>query len=266
MIYIYSVGAALLLTALMMIYLIKSGYFDMKKSNVPALRKQQVAIPDGGTQGENAAGESDGEEETAESDETQLPEPPAVYSRRQALLLTEAFFVLSVVLNYLVYIYTVVMPERSQPFLFVKMAIMNAVIGAAALTDYKRRKIPNALIIFGLICRAVIYILEFIFTRDTFLFTLKNDGLGFLLGFVVLFVVALISHGGIGYGDVKLFGVLGLMAGSSGVFTTIFVSLVINSVCALGLIAAKKKTFKSSLPMAPFIYAGFVIVSILGLF
>ena len=260
MIYIYSVGTAVVLGLIMLMYLVRSGYFVLKGEGILPLEQQALNIPGDGEDDEPAElpEEIDPDEEPDNSNEH--------YGKRQAFMLTALFVLISIALNILLYKYTVSNSPEPKPFLFVKMALTHMIVAAAAITDYKRSKIPNALILFGAAARLIIYVLEFIFARDSFWFTLKNDGLGFLLGFGMLFIVAVVSRGALGFGDVKLFGVIGLMAGSAGVFVILFVSLLVNSIIALGLIAAKKKTFKSKMPMGPFIYAGYLISSVLGLF
>ena len=285
MIYIYSVAAALLTTGLMYGFLVKKGYFVLKEGEHAPLSEENIELPgnDDTTEKQEENSEETEKEETSEekeeaeekdekkdSDKDKKEEKEKIdengfYNKNQSFILTGVFFVIALLVNYLMYTYTVVVPEQPHPFFFVKVALTIGITGAAAITDYKRRKILNEFIAFGAITRAVIYVLEFIFERATFLYVLKNDIIGFLLGFVLLFVVALISRGGIGYGDVKLFGVIGVMVGSTGLYTTLLLSLVINSIAALGMIAAKKKTFKSTLPMAPFIYAAFIVVCVLGL-
>lgn len=258
MIYICSVFISLFFTVLISVYMVKTRYFQTGIIDNIIDRKDYSK--------QEIAGQMNEEEIVVGEKNVDNDEDKGFYKKHHAKIIMCVFFIISFVINYLVYSYTITLKEESNPFLFAKMAIMNGIIACAALTDYKRHKIPNHLIAFGLIARLIIYILEFIFEKGVFFQTLKNDGLGFLLGFVMLFIIAVISKGGIGYGDVKLFGVLGLMAGSGGVFTTIFISLLINSVFALIMIATKKKTLKSALPMAPFIYVGFSIVCIIGLF
>lgn len=276
MIYIVSAGAALLTTVCLYLYLLKTGYFVMNGDAHASLAEENIVLPDTEDPDEEEDNkevpeENDAEEgpqkekkDKTEEEKTVKEELTGFYTRGQIMLILPIFFIITLVSNYLMYTYTVE-SSHPRPLFFAKMAIMCGITGAAALTDFKRRKIPNALIACGAVSRGIIYVLEFIFDRDEILFTLKNDLIGFLLGFVMLFVVAIISKGGIGYGDVKLFGVLGVMAGSTGLYMTLLISLIINSVTALGLMAAKKKTIKSTLPMAPFIYAAFVVVCILGL-
>lgn len=253
MIYISSFGIAAVMVGLMTVFMIKSGYCVLDESKPvsrPVLETPQT---------------DENDESSDKPEKTDDDRSTAFYSKQHFLLLTAGLFIVSVIVNYLLYKYTVDTGELSYT-LFVKMAITHVLTACAALTDAKRSKIPNPIIVFGLAARGVIYIAEFLFFNDTFTATLKNDALGFLIGFVMLFVISFISKGGIGYGDIKLFGVIGLMAGSAGVYLTLFLSLLLSSVTALVLMAMHKKTIKSAMPMAPFIYLGFLTISVLGIF
>jgi len=186
---------------------------------------------------------------------------PERYNRRQSIIMMIVFFILSLCLSYIIFTYT-----AGNYYLYAKLSILNGIIAAAAITDFKSSKIPNELIIFGICARIVIYVAEFILARSAFWRVLKNDFFGFLIGFVFLFLVAVITKGGIGYGDVKLFGIIGILSGSAGVAVILFLSLLINSIVAIVLLILKRKTLKSTLPMAPFIYMGFFLACILGMF
>ena len=254
MIYIYSSLASLLVTCFLSAYLFKTKYFTM--NTVPFSPPPKEDDTDEETEkGVKQAGE-----------ETLVPSTDAYYEKKYSIIIPILFFVISTVIYYLVYSYTVSLKEYPLPLLFVKIVIMNGIVGCAAITDHKRKKIPNLLILAGLISRLIIYVLEFIFYRDLFMSVLKNDGLGFLIGFVMLFVIAVITRGGIGFGDVKLFGIIGLSVGSAGVFNILFLTLIINSIAAITLMAMKKKTIRSTMPMAPFIWLSSSIICILGLF
>ncbi len=82
--------------------------------------------------------------------------------------------------------------------------------------------------------------------------------LGTAIGFGILLSAAMITHGGIGGGDVKLAAVLGLATGLKGML----VMLCVASLGAMiyGLIYKRiKKADKMKLAFVPFMLAGYVI-------
>lgn len=146
---------------------------------------------------------------------------------------------------------------------FVKLFGLAIVVISAAVVDSKRRIIPNALIILGLAFRAAIYVYEIFFSTGELKNIVVNDLLGFAIGFVLLAVVSLVSKGALGFGDAKLFGVIGLISGSFCTYSTLLVSLVISTVVSLINIARKKMGRKDAFPFGPCIAAGYILVVLL---
>ncbi|GAB3563930.1 hypothetical protein GCM10027405_19300 [Arthrobacter alkaliphilus] len=87
--------------------------------------------------------------------------------------------------------------------------------------------------------------------------------LGIVAGGAVLwafyFIVRLVYPPGMGFGDVKLAGVLGLYLGYLGwahVFAGTFAAFLFGGLWSLGVLAARRGTLKSSIPFGPFMLAG----------
>ncbi len=80
--------------------------------------------------------------------------------------------------------------------------------------------------------------------------------LGAAAGFTLLYLIAILSKGGMGGGDVKLFGVLGLVLGWKLVMLAFFFSTFYGSLFGIvGLLAGKFKR-KKPIPFGPFIGLG----------
>jgi leader peptidase (prepilin peptidase)/N-methyltransferase len=95
-------------------------------------------------------------------------------------------------------------------------------------------------------------------------------GLRILAGAAVLwsfyFVLRLVYPPGMGFGDVKLAGVLGIYLGYLGwshVFTGTFAAFLFGGLWSLGLLAARRGTLKSDIPFGPFMLAGTTAVMML---
>ncbi|MFD3259831.1 A24 family peptidase [Paenibacillus lentus] len=79
---------------------------------------------------------------------------------------------------------------------------------------------------------------------------------GALVGFTLLFLIALISRGGMGGGDIKLFAVLGLILGWKGVLIAFFFSTVYGTIIGgVGMIFGKVRRGKP-MPFGPAIGLG----------
>lgn len=87
--------------------------------------------------------------------------------------------------------------------------------------------------------------------------------LGIVAGGAVLwvfyFILRLVYPPGMGFGDVKLAGVLGLYLGYLGwahVFAGTFAAFLFGGLWSVGVLAARRGTLKSSIPFGPFMLAG----------
>lgn len=178
------------------------------------------------------------------------------YKGKSLILLTIICFVLALATQISLYINTSVVN-------FIKLFGMFVIVFSAGVIDSKRRIIPNLLIIIGLVFRAGIYIYEIFFATGEIKSIVINDLIGFAIGFVFLAAVSLISKGALGFGDAKLFGVIGLTCGSFCTYSTLLVSLVISAVISIINIARKKMGRKDSFPFGPCITAGYIIVVLL---
>lgn len=95
-------------------------------------------------------------------------------------------------------------------------------------------------------------------------------GLGVLSGGAVLwlfyFVLRLIYPPGMGFGDVKLAGVLGLYLGYLGwshVFAGTFAAFLLGGLWSVGILIARRGTLRSAIPFGPFMLAGAVAAMLL---
>lgn len=145
---------------------------------------------------------------------------------------------------------------------FVKLYGVFIIVLCAAVVDAKRRIIPNLLIIIGFCFRLGIYVYE-LFTVENIRSILTNDLLGFALGFVFLAVVSLLTRGALGFGDAKLFGVIGITCGSFCTYSTLLLSLIVSAIISITNIARKKMGRKDSFPFGPCIAIGYAIAILL---
>ena len=94
--------------------------------------------------------------------------------------------------------------------------------------------------------------------------TLLDGFLGAIVGGGLLLLVAVLSKGGMGGGDVKLAAVLGLYLGWSGILLMLFIAFLIGSVVGLTWAWIHKKTLKTALPFGPFLSMATLIVLLWG--
>ena len=75
-------------------------------------------------------------------------------------------------------------------------------------------------------------------------------------GFVLLFLVALVARGGMGWGDVKFAAFMGAATGFPLVFVALFCGIIIGGVVAVVLLVSGKKGRKQAIPFGPFLALG----------
>ena len=80
--------------------------------------------------------------------------------------------------------------------------------------------------------------------------------LGGLVGFVIFLLLSIITRGGMGDGDIKMVGLIGLIVGYPLVFVPIMLAIVLGGIVALMLILLKLKSRKQSIAFGPFLAIG----------
>lgn len=97
--------------------------------------------------------------------------------------------------------------------------------------------------------------------------SIKNFLLGLAggaIGFTILLIPALIYSKGMGWGDVKMAGLVGLMTGFPNVFAGIIGGIILGGVVAATLLLLKKKGRKEGIPFGPFLALGTMIALFWG--
>ena len=77
--------------------------------------------------------------------------------------------------------------------------------------------------------------------------------LGGAVGFVVFLLIALVSRGGMGWGDVKLAALIGLATGFPQVFVAIIMAAILGGVVAVVLLATRRRGRREMIPFGPFL-------------
>lgn len=96
---------------------------------------------------------------------------------------------------------------------------------------------------------------------------LEHATLGGLMGFGALLIVHMVSPRGMGFGDVRLAGIIGIYLGWLGyahILLGLFLGFLLASVVGLGLIATRLRTRRDALPFAPFLAAGAMLAVLWG--
>jgi leader peptidase (prepilin peptidase)/N-methyltransferase len=96
---------------------------------------------------------------------------------------------------------------------------------------------------------------------------LLRAGFAAAAAFGVAAAVAAISPAGLGFGDVKLLGLLGLLLGWSGwgvLLTGIFLGLLVGALVSVGLLVTRRAGWRTAIPFGPPLLAGGVLALVLA--
>jgi leader peptidase (prepilin peptidase)/N-methyltransferase len=140
---------------------------------------------------------------------------------------------------------------------FLKYIVLVSLLIIITFVDIERQEIPDELILFGLVAGLLFNI-----------YNIKTDMvpgiIGFILGGGVFLIIAMVTNGAMGGGDIKLMAVLGLFFGWKLIIMIALISFVIGAVVSLILIAAKVKSRKDFIPFGPFISIAALLVIFYG--
>jgi len=88
--------------------------------------------------------------------------------------------------------------------------------------------------------------------------------LGGAIGFGIFLLIAIVSRGGMGWGDVKLVALIGLATGFPLVFLSIIMGAILGGVVAVAMVVAKKKQRRQTIPFGPFLAVAAMITLLWG--
>jgi leader peptidase (prepilin peptidase)/N-methyltransferase len=116
------------------------------------------------------------------------------------------------------------------------------------LIDFRHQIIPDALNIAGAIAGlAAIHLTSFSF---------MDAMLGVFAGGGIMLLIAVVSRGGMGGGDIKMTAWMGLFLGWKMTLLALFISFIISGFASFLLIIFKIKKRKDFIPFGPFLAAG----------
>ena len=172
-------------------------------------------------------------------------------------------YFLMIIIVFVLYFSQIKIYENTLMTDYIKFIFLLFILIPMAIIDLKINMIPNQLIIIGLFFRMVMYIVE-INAADNFNDIIISDLSGFGIGFGVLAVVSIVTRQALGAGDVKMFGVIGLLSGAVCTYTTLVFSVFIAAIVSIVLLITRKKGKKDTIPFGPCTLIGYIAVVLLG--
>jgi leader peptidase (prepilin peptidase)/N-methyltransferase len=136
-------------------------------------------------------------------------------------------------------------------------ALLTSALLIVALIDLDHRIIPNIITLPGMAVGVGLSMGVLPLTPLASLF-------GLMIGGAIFYLIALVSKGGMGGGDIKLIAMIGAFLGLQGGLFTIFASALLGSVVGLTLMLLGKRGRKDKVPFGPFLSFGAILFMLCG--
>ena len=133
------------------------------------------------------------------------------------------------------------------------LLIFLAALVIVTFIDFEHQIVPDVITLPGIVIGLAASLL---FRNPPF----WNALLGALIGGGIFYLVAVLSQGGMGGGDIKLAAMIGAFLGWKQVLLTIFLGTLAGSVIAIFLLASGKKGRKDPMPFGPFLVLAAILV------
>lgn len=141
---------------------------------------------------------------------------------------------------------------------FFHLWLLSGVLITASVVDLHERIIPNELMLAAALAGVALHLVA-----PRTLWT--GPLVGALVGLGLLLVIALLYRDGMGMGDVKLAGVVGLyLGGVAPTLLFLFLSFVSGALVSIVLMLTRRVGRKDHIPFGPFLALGAVVTAIWG--
>ena len=142
---------------------------------------------------------------------------------------------------------------------YIKTVAIASLMWPMAQIDYRFLRIPNKLILLGLIYRGIILIFEIIFYSEGLIYTVLFEIIAaFAIG-IILIISSVIVKNGVGMGDVKFLMLTGLFIGAYRLISAAIIIMFIALCISIYKLAVKKEGKKAEFAFGPSIAIGSLI-------
>lgn len=140
---------------------------------------------------------------------------------------------------------------------FIGFALLASALIVIAFIDYDHKIIPDGIVLL-LVGAGIIYS---VFAQDI---TWLDRLIGFFVASLPLYLLLLLSRGGVGGGDIKLMAAVGIYLGWKLTLLSLFMGAVLGSIVAVILLILKRKTRKDEIPFGPALAVGIMAAALYG--
>jgi len=130
--------------------------------------------------------------------------------------------------------------------------------------DLEHGLILNKVVYPGMVVALLLALYPWPWLTQSIVMRVANAALGGGIGFAIFFLIAIVSRGGMGWGDVKLAALIGLATGFPLVFLAIIMGTILGGIVAVALVITKKRKRRDTIPLGPFLALAAMVTLLWG--
>lgn len=178
-------------------------------------------------------------------------------NRNIAIILSCVIFVLCGFLTFKIY------GDSLDILNFIKMMVLLFALLLSGAVDLRKHIIPNLFILITIIIAVILLLVAIVVGQDgAYTYIVTNIGTA-VVSVIALVIGSLLSHHGVGAGDIKLIFAVALLGGVYITCGILFFGIIMCAATSLVLLLFKKIKKTGSLPFGPFLFVGYILTVIL---
>jgi leader peptidase (prepilin peptidase)/N-methyltransferase len=130
--------------------------------------------------------------------------------------------------------------------------------------DLEQGLILNKVVYPSMVVALLLALYPWPWLNESTLMRVAYAALGGGIGFVIFLLIALVSRGGMGWGDVKLAALIGLATGFPLVFLAVIMGAILGGIVAVALLIARRRKRREMIPFGPFLALAAMVTLLWG--
>jgi leader peptidase (prepilin peptidase) / N-methyltransferase len=147
---------------------------------------------------------------------------------------------------------------------FVVLAFYACLFIIIFVIDLEQGLILNKVIYPSMVVALLLALYPWPWLSESIVMRVAYAALGGGIGFAIFLLIAIVSRGGMGWGDVKLAALIGLATGFPLVFLAIIMGAILGGIVAVALMIAKKRKRRETIPFGPFLALATMVTLLWG--
>jgi len=132
------------------------------------------------------------------------------------------------------------------------------------VVDLEHGLILNKVVYPGVVVALLLSLYPWHWLSESIAMRAAYAALGGGIGFALFLLIAIASRGGMGWGDVKLAGLIGVATGFPLIFVAVIIGAILGGIVAVALLLTKKRKRRETIPFGPFLALAAMITLLWG--